>query len=69
MDLREKTQCVEAHNQRTEYVSKRAEMVLICVDSFNVDDSHLRGILSATAQQACILLQCAIIAQESRSIL
>ena len=56
MDLREKTQRVEAHNQRTKYISKGAEIALICVDSFNVDDSHFRSILTAAARQARILL-------------
>lgn len=69
MDLRVRTQRVEAHNRRTEYISKCAEIVLICIDSFNVEDSHLRSVSAAAAQQARILLQCAIIAQESRSIL
>ncbi|KAK3110708.1 hypothetical protein LTR53_014728 [Teratosphaeriaceae sp. CCFEE 6253] len=67
-DLEEKAQHIRAHKERNEYMSKRAEIALICVDSFNVDDVPLAGILSSS-EQASILLQCGIVVQESRLLL
>ncbi|KAK4895204.1 hypothetical protein LTR49_028300 [Elasticomyces elasticus] len=58
------TSCLMAR----EYMSKRAEIALICVDSSNVDDIPLAGILSSS-EQSSILLQCSIIVQESRLLL
>ncbi|KAK0767734.1 hypothetical protein LTR75_018302, partial [Friedmanniomyces endolithicus] len=34
-DLEEKAQQISTHKERNEYMSKRAEIALICVDSFN----------------------------------
>ncbi|KAK0266010.1 hypothetical protein LTS00_017972, partial [Friedmanniomyces endolithicus] len=67
-DLEEKVQHINTHEERNEYMSKRAEIALICVDSFNVDDIPLAGILSSL-EQASILLQCGIVVQESRLLL
>lgn len=67
-DLEEKAQQISTHKERNEYMSKRAEIALICVDSFNVDDIPLADILSSS-EQASILLQCSIVVQESRLLL
>ncbi|KAK4543620.1 hypothetical protein LTR36_005265 [Oleoguttula mirabilis] len=68
-DLREKAQRVNTHNERTEYLSKRAEIALICVDSFNIDDSPLDRVLTSSTEHASILVQCTIILQESKLLL
>ncbi|KAK5686853.1 hypothetical protein LTR17_026786 [Elasticomyces elasticus] len=67
-DLEEKAQQINTHEERNEYMSKRAEIALVCVDSFNVDDIPLTSILSPSGQ-ASILLQCGIVVQESRLLL
>ncbi|KAK5677472.1 hypothetical protein LTS10_010044 [Elasticomyces elasticus] len=67
-DLREKAQNVGSHDERKTYLSKRAEVAVICLDSFNVDDAPLADILDS-AEQASMLVQCMIIMQESRLLL
>nr|POE46995.1 hypothetical protein CFP56_00327 [Quercus suber] len=67
-ELRKKVQYIEAHERRNEYLSKRAEIALICMDSFNVDSEQLEKILYSSAQ-ASILMQCTMAAQESKLML
>ncbi|KAK4892491.1 hypothetical protein LTR27_008955 [Elasticomyces elasticus] len=67
-DLREKAQNVGSYDERKTYLSKRAEVAVICLDSFNVDDAPLADILDS-AEQASMLVQCMIIMQESRLLL
>nr|POE84323.1 hypothetical protein CFP56_76392 [Quercus suber] len=67
-ELREKAQLVDTHERRIEYLLKRAEIALICGDSFNVDVDQLEQILQDSTQ-ASILMQCAIAVQESKLIL
>ncbi|KAK0302707.1 hypothetical protein LTR82_017782 [Friedmanniomyces endolithicus] len=68
-DLEGKAQQVTAHDERVEYLTKRAEVALLCVDSFSVDDTALVDILGTSAQQPSILVRCMIIMQESRLLL
>lgn len=42
---------------------KAVEIALICVDTFNVDDEHLLGLL-ASSEDASIMIQCAIAIHE-----
>ncbi|KAK5126609.1 hypothetical protein LTR85_009543 [Meristemomyces frigidus] len=67
--LREKAQRVSAQDERSEYLSKRAEIALICIDSFNVDDAQLTSILTMSTEQPSILIQCTIIIRESKQFL
>ncbi|KAK0265905.1 hypothetical protein LTR54_017585 [Friedmanniomyces endolithicus] len=67
-DLEEKAQHINTYEERNEYMSKRAEIALICVDPFKVEDSPLASILSSS-EQASIVLQCGIVVQESRLLL
>ncbi|KAK0877257.1 hypothetical protein LTR87_008871 [Friedmanniomyces endolithicus] len=68
-DLLGKAQQVTAHDERVEYLTKRAEVALICIDSFNVDATHLATILGTSTEQPSILVQCMIIMQEGRQFL
>ncbi|KAK0247652.1 hypothetical protein LTS09_017198 [Friedmanniomyces endolithicus] len=68
-DLQGKAQQVTAHDERVEYLTKRAEVALICIDSFSVDDTPLAAILGTSTQQPPILVQCMIIMQEGRQVL
>ncbi|KAK0270797.1 hypothetical protein LTR35_013849 [Friedmanniomyces endolithicus] len=68
-DLQGKAQQVTAHDERVEYLIKRAEVALICVDSFNVDDAPLATTIGTFTEQASTLVQCMIIMQEGRQFL
>ncbi|TKA61777.1 hypothetical protein B0A55_12708 [Friedmanniomyces simplex] len=57
-DLSDKSQHVSSEG-RSEYMFKRAEVALICIDSFNIDDVPLATVL-ASSEQASILIQCTI---------
>ncbi|KAK0337222.1 hypothetical protein LTR94_005529 [Friedmanniomyces endolithicus] len=68
-DLQGKAQQVTAHDERVEYLTKRAEVALICIDSFNVDDTPLATIVGTSTEHSSILVQCMIIMQEGRQFL
>ncbi|OTA55802.1 hypothetical protein K449DRAFT_468641 [Hypoxylon sp. EC38] len=61
--LEDQVQCTTDDNIRTDLRYKVTKVALICVDSFNVDDEHLRGLL-ASPEQACTVIRCAIIIRE-----
>ncbi|KAK0342280.1 hypothetical protein LTR91_019509 [Friedmanniomyces endolithicus] len=66
-DLSDNAQHVSSEG-RSDYMSKRAEVALICIDSLNIDDVPLATVL-ASSEQASILIQCTITMQESRLLL
>lgn len=65
--LREKAQRVSKDSDRREYLSKAAEIALVCVDSYVVDPDHLASILDFK-DHASVLFQCAMLLQESRAL-
>ncbi|KAK3116175.1 hypothetical protein LTR53_003724 [Teratosphaeriaceae sp. CCFEE 6253] len=69
LELREKARKVNGQTERAEYLSKRAKIALICIDTFNVGHTPSVNALAAAAEQASVLVQCMIIVQESRTLL
>ena len=61
--LRHKAQKATDEGQRTDLISRAVEIALICVDSFNVDESYIDDTL-ALPEDASIFLQCSIVIQE-----
>ncbi|KAI0836018.1 hypothetical protein F5Y06DRAFT_275036 [Hypoxylon sp. FL0890] len=61
--LEEKFQSTTDDKIRTYFQHKRTKVALVCVDTFNVDDEHLRNLL-ASPDHACAMIKCAIVIQE-----
>ncbi|KAI1411964.1 hypothetical protein F5Y13DRAFT_200276 [Hypoxylon sp. FL1857] len=61
--LEDQIQCTADDDTRADLRYKVTKVALICADTFNVDDEHLRGLLG-TPDQACTMLRCAIIIRE-----
>jgi hypothetical protein len=61
--LRDKTQSALNDAQRMDLSSKAAEIALTCVDSLNLDERYLDGVLS-DPEVASIFIQCSIVIQE-----
>ncbi|KAK5744766.1 hypothetical protein LTR17_001842 [Elasticomyces elasticus] len=67
-DLQNKAHRAQDQAERNQYLVKRAEVALICIDSFNIDDAELSAILTVSTVQPSVLIQCTIALQESRSL-
>lgn len=61
--LKDKAHEATDPKDHTFFVAKSVELALICVTTFDVDTTHLPGILNAT-RTASTLLQCSIVIQE-----
>ena len=61
--LKDKAQKETSDDCRTDLLSKAVEIALICVDSFNIDEIHLKRTL-CYPKEASVLLQCSIIIHE-----
>ncbi|KAF8860560.1 hypothetical protein BDZ45DRAFT_800719 [Acephala macrosclerotiorum] len=61
--LRKKAREAKNDDQRIDLGAKAVEVALICVDSFNLDERYLDGVLSVP-EDAAILIQCSIVIQQ-----
>jgi predicted Zn-ribbon and HTH transcriptional regulator len=61
--LLERAEDTSDDSQRKEFLKAASNIALICIDSFNVDDSFLHQIL-ASPQQAAIMVECSIVVHE-----
>ncbi|KAK2624987.1 hypothetical protein QTJ16_005356 [Diplocarpon rosae] len=63
--LKKKAQRAPSDDQRIDLNAKAVEIAMTCADSFNVDERHMRGILSVS-QNATIFIQCSVAIQEAK---
>ncbi|TVY81339.1 hypothetical protein LSUE1_G008843 [Lachnellula suecica] len=65
--LNEKAHKATDDYQKKDFRSKAVEIALLCVDSFNIEDSHLADLFSKS-NSASVFIQCLIVIQEGETL-